>query len=192
MGPYIAAEIHQYRINAFDGVEMSGQCIVVFDLGGVLALQSQFSFEEPVGKLRPVVFRERNLVRIEVAGGHEFSHEGNVAEQLDLVLEPLHEYHHFFSQFCRTGGLPVCGPASVYVFPGRAGFRWRACRLMTEGGNRVQYSFSRAGDRRIVDVLRGQSKMHPFFQVARPALSSMPFRKYSTAFTSWLVMLSVF
>ena len=60
IGPYVSTAIDQYSIDPFDGIEMSRECIVMFDLRGVLlpcnpsfslrnasAKRCQFIFDRP-------------------------------------------------------------------------------------------------------------------------------------------------
>src|SRR5688500_2523902 len=106
IGPHITAEIDQYVIDPFHGVEMRGQVVVMFDLRGeLLACQSQYVFYKLITQIDPVFLRESNHMRVEIAGGAtELGRYRNLYELFYLVFDALYKNHYFFTQSCRTRG----------------------------------------------------------------------------------------
>src|SRR5665213_2739823 len=100
VSPDIAANVRQDRVDSFDGIKMCSKQIVMFNLSGVLLpLQSQFFFQEFVGKSCPRNLRIGDIMGIKIScGAAKFSGKRNVAELLYLTFYPFDKNHDFFSQ----------------------------------------------------------------------------------------------
>src|SRR4051812_8112786 len=99
ISPHISAEINQNVIDSFHTVKLCSKHIVMFNLcGKLLALQAKFFFNKFICEFNPVLVWKSNLMRIKITcRSSELSHERNLYQKFDLVLNAFNKYHHFFA-----------------------------------------------------------------------------------------------
>src|SRR5258708_16584847 len=109
IAPDIPAKIDQDRIDTFDGIEMSGQVVIMFYLRRVLlALQAQRALHKLIAQFSPVFFRESHIMGIEIPGGApELGRKRHLYQLLYLDFDPFSKGHELLPQPSRAGRLTM-------------------------------------------------------------------------------------
>ncbi len=89
VGPDVAAQINQNRVDAAEAVEDGRKVVVVVNLGGRERSPEAQRSHEPVGESRPVDVRESDLMGVHITGrAAELGWPSQLAELAKLLVKP--------------------------------------------------------------------------------------------------------
>jgi hypothetical protein len=196
--PQITAKIQQHGVKTHHRMEKLRHVIVRFDLNGVgIPSQSQILGHEAAGELFPIHLRVSSQMGVVVADGAiDLAQQRHVHQLRPLPFQSIRDIGHLLAQRGRRGRLAMS--ARQHRLISILMRQSNQLGIMSIHPVRQQHLSPRFAQHQrigqIVDVLGGAGEMDEFadrFQFGL-ADNSFSLSRYSTAFTSWLVVRSIF
>ena len=163
--PEVAVEVDDDRIEAADGIEDSGQRIIVADLSRELfTLQAKLFANKLIGKRAPVVVGIGYVMCVQITCcATELCRQRTILQGLQLLGQTIDIYHHFLSKTCRRCRLTVSLCQHGNRLPFFCILAQLIDKLLELGNKHIRQSlFQRKGHTRVINVLRGKTKVDKF------------------------------
>ncbi len=195
--PDITVEVDYDSVYACQCIEHCREVIVVGNLGCRLLASDAESFaQEPVAEINPVdagIGRARCALK-EIAGGAtEFSCDRGLGQHFELAREAIGEHFQFLTHCCGRCRLAM-GAGKHRILAAAVG-KLGDCRMQPAVGWHGNLGKCLGKSAIWKAVLLMSCEVRPKWMnseyFSRPNSLKWRFRKYSTAFTSWLVTFSI-
>mmetsp|Transcript_134164 Transcript_134164/g.261288 ORF Transcript_134164/g.261288 Transcript_134164/m.261288 type:complete len:214 (-) Transcript_134164:429-1070(-) len=164
VGPDVAAQVQQDRVDALNSVEDGPHVVVVLNLRCVLlSLQAKLVLAKSVSKRSPINTGICHQMCIHVASGSsKLAAMRNLPKEFLLRLQALNEYLEFLGKVSWRGGLSMCSRQHWHIQFRKFAFECLHKLVQAWDVSLFHGVLQQQGNRGVVDVLTSEREVHIF------------------------------